>query len=374
MLFKLNNIVNDFKEDRSSIDTLEDHFDNFSSLNIQLINEEITKLVKELDPLVISREAFAKGLHHYENERKAPAIDQFNKVIREDVKYDEAQSYISDIKEDLFEEIKKQSKEYYKENRFGIAFNTLKDYEKYFADREEYRKLLSKYEEKYIDMIMEETKTLRKEQNYLDAIQLLKDLRKNIGAKEEINTIIKKVEAEQEKYEKENRDKLLAKMNIQYDSFEDLTRISPKGTNVFVFDIPSNDFIFIPFIQFLGEDIDNSFPMISVLTGFTQRDWIFMDQIIFNVDGERFVWEINYRDRSTDVEFGAIYEWVVFTRNSAPLLMDTLRAISKANTVELRFSGATNFRDEKLSDKQKNQIKSIFELYDMLPNDDFLDV
>lgn len=301
VLFKLNNIVNDFKEDKVPIDTLEDHFDKFSSLNIQMISEEVTKFVKELDSLVVSRKAFSKGHHHYEDERKPPAIDQFNKVIREDVKYDEAQSYNNDIKEDLFEEIEKQSKEYYEKSRFGIAFNTLKDYEKY-------RKLLSKYEEKYIEMVMEGTKVLRKEQNYLDAIQALKALRKDIGAKEKINTIIQEVEAEQEKYEKENREKLLAKMNIQYDSFDDLTRISSEGTNVFVFDIPSNGFIFISFIQFLGEDIDDSFPIISVLTGFTQRDWVFMDQIIFNIDDERFVWDISYRDRSTAIEFGAIYE------------------------------------------------------------------
>jgi len=66
--------------------------------------------------------------------------------------------------------------------------------------------------------------------------------------------------------------------------------------------------MFEPFIQFSGENIEGSLPQFSLTTGCSQKGWVLMKKLQFKADNDHFSWTINYSERNSETDYGAIYE------------------------------------------------------------------
>jgi len=128
-------------------------------------------------------------------------------------------------------------------------------------------------------------------------------------------------------------------------------------------------FIFEPFIQFSGENIEGSLPQLALTAGFSQRDWVFMEEIQFKADNERFSWKIDYGERNSEIGYGAIYEWLTKSDFEFPQLEKDLNTIIRSDKTEIRFTGSTNQRNDTLTQEQIQDIKDILELYQMMMDD-----
>lgn len=106
--------------------------------------------------------------------------------------------------------------------------------------------------------------------------------------------------------------------------------------------------------------------ILSLLYTFVADDWLFIDELIFNVDGE--VYHLKPDSTSSDIfDSGDIYEagTKVITRNDFDLVEDIIRG----ETVLVRFSGSDGSYDYTLTDEEKGVIEYSYLVYQALVND-----
>jgi len=363
---RIDQLIEEFKDDKIEVSDFVLNLDEYNSINIEQIKEKVSSTKSNLKELIKSREAYILGLENFEKKRYENSLDNFLKVIDTDKKFDNAMEYVTETKKLLLIDIRENLKSKEQLEMFESAYIYLKDRESYFKDETEYNDLLEEYRNMYIEHTKNVAIDHRKNNKFQDALKELKDLKQKISGNNEINDLIKEIEKEYETFTETRKNELLAKMNIKYDSMNDITRISPKGTDAFTLNIPNNGFIFFPMIQVGSKNINEGIAILSVATGFSQDDWVFMDRIQFNVDGNRFSWEIGFLEAQTEVGWGAIYEWVLKNNFDQPSLITDLEKMANAKSVELRYDGEKRDRDEKLSKTQIQQIKDILELYEFL--------
>jgi glycerophosphoryl diester phosphodiesterase len=341
----------------------------YDILGIEGLSKEVNEAKEALKELIVSRESFNNGEGYLEDKKYKNAIDDFLKVIKDDVKYEQAQNYINEIKPKLLEQVKEEAitkKQSNKNTGSFESFEHVKKHEDYFKDNDSFVSMLGEYEKAYYDENIQYINELKANKDYEQALKELETMKTLIEPTDEINKQVAEVKSLQELEKKKRKEQLLAGMSIHYDSMDDITRIAPKGIDPFELNIPQNGYVFFPIIQLSGQDIDNGITAISAIAGFSQDDWIFMDRISFNVDGERFRWDFAYGDAQTEVGWGSIYEWVFRNSLLESNLKDDLQIIANGESVTIRFDGDTNSRDETLSKKQIRQIKEALELYELL--------
>ncbi|MEH7180518.1 hypothetical protein [Neobacillus vireti] len=363
---EIESLIENFKNDEVSVKEVNKNFNGYDSLRLSGVSEKVDKAKETLKELIVSREAFVKGEKFVKDKKYDYAIDEFLKVIKDDVKYEKAQEYISDTKSKLLEQVKVEAIKKKESGMVKIALEDLKKHEKYLKENDSFNTMIDEYGELYYVESMKNINGYRTNKEYDNAIKELETLKTLIEPTEEIGNLLTEIKGEQEKQKRERREQLLANMSSNYDSMDDLTRIAPRGVNPFVLDIPQGGFIFFPIIQFSGKNMDSGISAISIATGFSQDDWIFMDRISFNVDGERFSWELSFGEADSQVGWGSIYEWVLMNSILKTNLKNDLKKIANAGSVTIRFDGDTNSRDETLSKQQIQQIKDALELYESI--------
>lgn len=363
LITKIEKLSEEFIKDEINAKSMNEILNSYDSLGM----DEISKVVKEkredFNKLINSRESFAKGEMQLQKKQHKSAIDEFTKVIEEDSKYQQSQDYIRDCLPELLKDVEENVKNMAKSYDVIVY---LKDHEKYFTDNETFNTLFEDGKSAYYDESMRIAKEHREKKEYDKAVKELSTLISTVDTDDEVKTLLTEVKDEQKEQERARKNNLLANMNQQYDSMDDLTRIAPKGIDGFNLNIPNGSFIFYPVVQISGQDLESGILAISVVAGFSQDDWIFMDKISFNVDGERFNWDIPFGDRNTEVGWGSIYEWMIKIDLLDSTLKEDLYKIANAKSVVIRFDGATNSRDETISQKQKQQILDALELYELL--------
>lgn len=109
---------------------------------------------------------------------------------------------------------------------------------------------------------------------------------------------------------------------------------------------------------YVGEQSNTAW--LRVIYGFSQDDWVFMDKIIFNIDGSIREILVPYSDRKTDIGNG-IVEWV--DRLVEPTDIGFLQSIANSKKTLVKFSGDTKQRSFTVSQNQKNALKQILRYY-----------
>lgn len=145
----------------------------------------------------------------------------------------------------------------------------------------------------------------------------------------------------------ENMDKI----EVKFDDFDNVSTIYYQGLN----DINNENYI-VPFIT----TNDNT---MNFLIGFEKSDWLFADNVVFNVDGERE--NFGTYNFDTDVLDGGTIREVDTKTNYSE---DTLEKILKSDDVKLRFEGKNENLDYTLTDTDLEAIKTIHS-YEGIKND-----
>ena len=99
---------------------------------------------------------------------------------------------------------------------------------------------------------------------------------------------------------------------------------------------------------------------LRVIYGFSKDDWIFMDSIVFNIDGWITRKVVRYNERNTDVNDG-IFEWVDW--KVLPVDEDFLLAIANSKSTQIKFSGNDGAKSFTVSKQQKKALKNIITYY-----------
>lgn len=159
----------------------------------------------------------------------------------------------------------------------------------------------------------------------------------------------------QVKEEKKNKKaQLLAKLNSNYDDMKNTTYISPKGI-----DSVSTTIHMAPYISTTG-----STKTLFIDLGFIKNDWIFFEQIIFNVDGDLTTIDVQYNDVLRDVIGGGyIREYIPLRESNYSNIYKLIEKIINGKEVKVRFTGEQYYIDYVITDKEKAGLRDIYELY-----------
>lgn len=363
---EIDKLVEDFKNDEVSVKKINKTLNGYVQLDIEGLTRKAKKNLVSLEDLIGSREALINGEKYLKNKEYNYAIDEFSLVIKDDVKYKNAKNYIKEIKPKLLKIVKEEAVSIKENDSNRRAFIYLKDHLEYFKGNDSFETVMDKYQKAYYQESIQKVNEFRTKNDLDSAVKELETLKNDVNSTSEIEKLLVEIKGEQEKVKKERIEQLLASMDKHYDSMDDITRIAPKGIDPFELNIPKGSFIFFPMIQLSGQDMSKGIVAISVVAGFSQDDWIFMDRISFNVDGNRFNWELAFGEAETQVGWGSIYEWVFKNSLGDSNLKNDLQKIANGASVNIRFDGDTNSRDESLSNSQIQQIKDALELYDLL--------
>ncbi len=134
-------------------------------------------------------------------------------------------------------------------------------------------------------------------------------------------------------------------IEIDYDDFDDVSSIYYKGLN----DV-NNENNIVPFA------VTNDGSM-NFLIGFEKSGWLFADNVVFKVDGERENFGTFDFDRDV-LDGGNIREVATKTNYDE----DTLEKILESDDVRIRFEGESENLDYTLTDKDLKAIKTINQL------------
>jgi len=94
---------------------------------------------------------------------------------------------------------------------------------------------------------------------------------------------------------------------------------------------------------------------------YTSDDWLFVERLVFSIDGEKIVKNFNHFDWQRDNGSGDIWEWVDL---SADLDMETLlEKIANSKKTILRFEGRQYYKDLTISASDKKAILETMEYY-----------
>ena len=92
------------------------------------------------------------------------------------------------------------------------------------------------------------------------------------------------------------------------------------------------------------------------------EDWLFIRNIIFNIDGENFT---IYPNMETDCGGGYIWEW--FDENYSNNL-DLIKKIGNGKSVKMKLNGSQYYNIKTLTKQQIKDIKDMYDYYMMLKN------
>lgn len=159
----------------------------------------------------------------------------------------------------------------------------------------------------------------------------------------------------QVKEEKKNKKaQLLAKLNSKYDDMYNTTYISPKGI-----DSVSTTIHMAPYMG-----VEGSIKTLVIDLGFHRDDWIFFEKIIFNIDGDLTTINVQYNDVQRDtIGGGYIHECMPLRESKYSNIFKLVEKIINGNNVKVRFSGDQYSVDYVITEKEKQGLKDIYELY-----------
>lgn len=142
------------------------------------------------------------------------------------------------------------------------------------------------------------------------------------------------------------------KLRRQVDNVENITWLYSKLTPKYI----SGNVLYC----YVGEQSGSAW--LRVVYGFAQDNWVFMDRIIFNVDGSLREFPVSRSDRKTDINDG-IAEWVDWPVEGAEV--DFLQSIANSNKTLVKFSGDQKARSFVVTQNQKKALKEVLKYYEL---------
>ncbi len=117
-------------------------------------------------------------------------------------------------------------------------------------------------------------------------------------------------------------------------------------------------------LPYIGK-FDSGLNVLHLVYHYTGDDWLFYDEIIFLIDGERHTESFSYGEVERDNGGGDVWEradTVIFDR-------DLIVKIAESNETIVRFQGDSDHFDFTVRASDKQAIKDIFTLYDIFEDE-----
>lgn len=94
------------------------------------------------------------------------------------------------------------------------------------------------------------------------------------------------------------------------------------------------------------------------------KDWIFFDRLYFKTDKNTYEIPVQFRERQTKVLYGSVAEW--YDVKVDKKLYDMLVDIANSDKVLMRYEGQQNSKDRTITDKEKQNIKNMLDIFNGL--------
>ena len=115
-------------------------------------------------------------------------------------------------------------------------------------------------------------------------------------------------------------------------------------------------------LPYLG--MDDSSVWLRFVCDYTDDDWVFFTKITFAVDDERYYKTFSYYDVTRDNAYGDVWEYVDMEVGESEL--ELLEAIANSTETIIRFEGDTYSHDFTVSDRDKQAIQEVLDVYNAL--------
>lgn len=202
------------------------------------------------------------------------------------------------------------------------------------------------------DQVITKAQTEISNQNYEKAEEILLPY-KDIEI-QEIKDLYNSVQNEIKKEKEQKKTELLSKLDSKYDDMSNTTYISPKGI-----DTISRKIHIAPYLAVSG-----NIKTFYIDMGFQEDDWVFFKEITVNVDGDLTTLSVKYYDVQRDTIFGdGVYEFIPLSQSKYSNIFELTEKIINGNDVKIRFSGDQYYTDYVITEKEKQGLKDIYELY-----------
>ena len=111
-------------------------------------------------------------------------------------------------------------------------------------------------------------------------------------------------------------------------------------------------------LYFSMQDNSSTPDNLRLIIGFSDDDWLFIDQATFLIDGKKY--DV-YREFQRDHDGGIVSEWADVSVTSS--INQLLKAIMKGQEIKVRFTGDQYYDDALISPIQVEAITSMYNLY-----------
>lgn len=161
----------------------------------------------------------------------------------------------------------------------------------------------------------------------------------------------KRIEAEKKKQKKEELERLVPNFKQQKDEFSNKTWIYPK-------DSPKYRNRNATYCYFMKQN--NEVSNLRFVFQYVNSDWLFIKDLIFNIDGK--VFEYRKLDFNTDCRGEQIWEWCDLQLSDT----DLIRALEKAQSVKIKMNGEKYYDTRTLKSAAITSIKNTIKYYEAL--------
>ena len=176
-------------------------------------------------------------------------------------------------------------------------------------------------------------------------------LDKDAAAKVSKLQILTSAESEYKNISKNN---LLSKMRSETDKVQNCTFYYPKSSPYYA-DVRS---YVLPYIGY-----NNTSAWLCMQCDYVGSDWTFWDNLIFVIDGETHSKNVSYFDVDRQSSYPKVFEYYNCALDTTDI--ELFRKIADSKETIIRFDG--NYRyDLTVSESDKNAIRDVLELYDIL--------
>lgn len=317
-----------------------------------------------LDKLKESKAQFARGNDLLQTD-KGEAITCFKKVIEIDSNYEKAQNLIEETKVSYSVQVIEEVKQLASEEKYKQALEKIEKASTILGINEELKTLEDTYKVSINKQLLGEVDELIQDKKYIEAIALIDgnlayDLDGSMATKRN------ELESLKEGAVKEELQEIKTRLTVTYDDVAKKYTIVPKGYSTKYNNISATTNIELRLA------VDDR-PILMMITGFVNSDWIFMERITFACDDFREEVELEYFDRGSKVIWGGgVAEWYIFAHNDSEIQTSQIRNLEEIITqiiasdkATIRFSGES-YVDHLITAKEKQTIQDIWEVYTIL--------
>jgi len=359
-----------------------------------------------LEKIKNSKSAFESAESSKQNEDYYTAIINYEKVISEDTpNYEKAQEAKADSISALRQSFITEADKLSSDGDLIGAYQKLKNLSDEYRD-DSYNEKINDLEKNIIDDVVKNGNSLLNASDYVGAYKLLFNFPSNLKNAEIIDIINKasdgykneilnqaELEVKQGNYDnaiailKEanskisisafsdaisnyNKEKDIAYLKsvknqvvVTYDNVEQRYHIYPVGFSTTSLNINEN--INVEAVL----QIKNKTTVFGLLFGFMQPDWIFMEKITIACGEKRMEIDVPYSERVTHVGYEKIAE--AYLMNYSSKTEEAILLLTSNDETTIRFTGGSGKgkRDHKVTTKEKNGIKVLWNVYSIIKND-----